>query len=141
MAEVPAASFAVYRDDPAGFARDILGSRWWDAQTEIADALTKHRRVAVKAANGVGKTYLAADLCLWFLYTHTPSVVLTTAPTWRQVEALLWEEIRRRVRAVNVRAELDPTRPKLEGSLLQTKLKITDGHFAMGLSTDEPVRF
>ena len=45
------------------------------------------------------------------------------------------------MRAVNVRAELDPTRPKLEGSLLQTKLKITDGHFAMGLSTDEPVRF
>ena len=89
VAEVPAASFAVYRDDPAGFARDILGSRWWDAQTEIADALTKHRRVAVKAANGVGKTYLAADLCLWFLYTHTPSVVLTTAPTWRQVETLL----------------------------------------------------
>ena len=45
------------------------------------------------------------------------------------------------MRAVNVRAERDPTRPKLEGSLLQTKLKITDGHFAMGLSTDEPVRF
>ena len=136
-----AAGFAAYRDDPAGFARDILGSKWWDAQTEIADALTKHRRVAVKAANGVGKTYLAADLVLWFLYTHTPSVVLTTAPTWRQVESLLWEEIRRRMRAVNVRAELDPTRPKLSGSLLQTKLKIADGHFAMGLSTDEPVRF
>ena len=137
----PAGTFAAYRDDPAGFARDVLGSRWWDAQAEIADALTKHRRVAVKAANGVGKTYLAADLCLWFLYTHTPSVVLTTAPTWRQVESLLWEEIRRRMRAVNFRAELDPSRPKLDGSLLQTKLKIADGYFAMGLSTDEPVRF
>ena len=136
-----AGTFAAYRDDPAGFARDILGSRWWGAQAEIADALTKHRRVAVKAANGVGKTYLAADLVLWFLYTHTPSVVLTTAPTWRQVESLLWEEIRRRMRGVNFRAELDPSRPKLDGSLLQTKLKIADGHFAMGLSTDEPVRF
>ena len=135
------ADFAVYRDDPAGFARDVLGSRWWTAQTEIADALTRHRRVAVKAANGVGKTFLAADLCLWFLHTHAPSVVLTTAPTWRQVESLLWEEIRRRVRTVNVLAERDATKPKLEGALLQTKLKIAEGHFAMGLSTDEPVRF
>ena len=134
-------AFAAYRDDPAGFARDILGSEWWAAQEEIAGLLAANRRVAVKAANGVGKTFLAADLLIWFLYTHSPSVVLTTAPTWRQVESLLWEEVRRRVHTVNVRAELDPTRPKLPGSLLQTKLKVGEGHFAMGLSTDEPVRF
>ena len=134
-------SFAAYRDDPAGFAKDVLGSDWWEAQAEIANLLSNHRRVAVKAANGVGKTYLAADLLLWFLYSHVPSVVLTTAPTWRQVESLLWEEVKRRVHTVNVRAERDPTRPKLPGNLLQTKLKIGEGHFAMGLSTDEPVRF
>ena len=134
-------ALAAYRDDPAGFARDILGSEWWAAQEEIAGLLATNRRVAVKAANGVGKTFLAADLLIWFLYTHSPSVVLTTAPTWRQVESLLWEEVRRRVHTVNVRAELDATRPKLPGSLLQTKLKVGEGHFAMGLSTDEPVRF
>ncbi len=38
-------------------------------------------------------------------------------------------------------AETDPTRPRLEGTLLQTRLKRDEGHFAMGLSTDEPVRF
>src|SRR5581483_9364979 len=77
----------------------------------------------------------------WFLYCHRPAVVLTTAPTWRQVESLLWEEIRRRFHRVQARAEADPSRPRLEGSLLQTRLKVADGHFAMGLSTDEPVRF
>jgi len=57
------------------------------------------------------------------------------------VESLLWEEIRRRFHRVQARAEADPSRPRLEGSLLQTRLKVADGHFAMGLSTDEPVRF
>ena len=128
-------------DDPAGFARQVLGSTWWKAQEEIARLLAESRRVAVKAANGVGKTYLAADLVLWFLYCHRPSIVLTTAPTWRQVESLLWEEIRKRHRTVNARAEMDPSLPALEGSLLQTRLKIAEGHFALGLSTDEPVRF
>src|SRR5581483_11508696 len=138
---VAAPDFTPYRTDPARFAREVLGSRWWQAQEEIAALVAGHRRVAVKAANGVGKTYLAADLTLWFLYCHRPSIVLTTAPTWRQVESLLWEEIRRRHNTVNVAAEVEPARPKLEGSLMQTRLKIADGHFAMGLSTDEPVRF
>ncbi len=133
--------FSRYRHDPVGFAREILGSRWWSAQENIARLLARNRRVAVKAANGVGKTYLAADLALWFLYSNPDSVVLTTAPTWRQVETLLWNEIRRRHSSVNGLAEREPGRPALEGSLLQTRLKISEAHFAMGLSTDEPVRF
>lgn len=131
----------IYRAEPERFAREVLGSRWWSGQTEIAKMLSKHRRVAVKAANGVGKTYLAADIVLWFLYCHRPSVVLTTAPTWRQVESLLWEEIHRRFRRTNALAEMEPGRFALEGTLLQTRLKVAEGHFAMGLSTDEPVRF
>ena len=81
--------FAAYRRDPAGFAREVLGSTWWRAQEETARLVARQRRVAVKAANGVGKTYLAADIVLWFLYCHAPSVALTTAPTWRQVETRL----------------------------------------------------
>lgn len=131
----------IYRAEPERFAREVLGSRWWKGQIEIANLLSQHRRVAVKAANGVGKTYLAADIVLWFLYCHRPSVVLTTAPTWRQVESLLWEEIHRRFRRVNALAEREHERFALEGTLLQTRLKVSEGHFAMGLSTDEPVRF
>jgi hypothetical protein len=129
--QTTALKFEKYRNDPAGFARDILKSEWWEAQQQVASLLAQHRRVAVKAANGVGKTFLAADLTLWFLYCHSPGIVLTTAPTWRQVENLLWSEIRRRFQQVNT----------LPGTLLQTKLKLDENHFAMGLSTDEPVRF
>src|SRR5688572_18649539 len=84
---------ARYRNNPAAFAREVLGSNWWPAQEAIAKDLVHNRRVAVKSANAVGKTYLAADLALWFLYTHQPSIVITFAPTDRQVRLLLWQEI------------------------------------------------
>lgn len=56
------------------------------------------RRVCVCAANGVGKTHLAADLAVSFLLDLAHSIVLTTAPTQRQVEELLWPQIRARLK-------------------------------------------
>lgn len=123
---------AAYRRRPESFAEEVLGSRWWEAQAEVARTVAAHRRTVVKSANGVGKTYLAADLALWFLYTHRPSVVLTTAPTWRQVRYLLWEEIRRRFRGAQV---------PLPGTLRLTQLTVGEGWFALGLATDDGVRF
>ena len=132
--------FTCYQGRPEAFAREVLGSKWWSAQREVAEALCNSRRVAVKAANGVGKTYLAADLLLWFLYSYPGAVVLTTAPTWRQVESLLWEEARRRHRTASWKRSEKGLSP-LGGAVLKTQLKLGDGHFAIGLSTDEPVRF
>ncbi len=121
-----------YRSSPESFADEVLGSRWWSRQRSVAGLVAKHRRTAVKSANGVGKTYLAADLALWFLYTHRPSIVLTTAPTWRQVRHLLWEEIRKRMRSA---------RTPLPGTLLNTRISAGEGWFALGLATDDPVKF
>ena len=47
--------FARYREYPAGYARDVLGARWWDKQIEAATALVRHKRVFVKASHSVGK--------------------------------------------------------------------------------------
>ena len=109
-AETHRSSMAQYRNNPAKFAHRILGSRWWARQEDIAKALVAHRRVVVKSANGVGKTYLAADLVLWFLYAFQPAIVLTTAPTWRQVRHVLWEEIRKRFNQANSYISPFPTR-------------------------------
>ncbi len=125
-------SEAKYRSDPARFAREVLGTEWWSSQRKIANAVARNRRTVVKSANGVGKTFLAADLALWYLYTHRPSVVITTAPTWRQVRNLLWEEIRRRVAG---------SRKRLGGKLLTTRLTLAEGWFAIGMATDDAVRF
>ncbi len=91
-----------YRSRPAAFAREVLGSEWTAKQEEIARMVRRCRRVAVKSANGVGKTYLAADLALWFLYTHENSIVLTIAPTNRQVRFALWKEIHARLRTARL---------------------------------------
>src|SRR5262249_21699919 len=53
--------FAKSRENPYAFARDILGSTWWRMQREVAESVVNHRRIVVKSANGVGKTFLAAD--------------------------------------------------------------------------------
>ena len=127
-----AKKMAAYRKRPERFAREVLGSSWWSKQREAAEMVAWNRRVAVKSANGVGKTYLAADLALWFLYSHRPSIVLTTAPTWRQVRYMLWEEIRRRFAGARV---------PLQGKLRVVRLDAGDGSYALGLATDDAVKF
>lgn len=75
------------------------------------------------------------------LYCLSPTLMTGSPLTVRKIETLLWAEIRRRFRSVQAAAEQAGTECALEGSLTQTRLKIAEGHFAMGLSTDEPVRF
>lgn len=88
------------RDDPEVFFKEVLGWTPWAKQAEIARAVAAAvrgagpRRVAVRSGNGVGKTALAARLMLWALQSHPSSVVVTTAPTQRQVTELLWREAR-----------------------------------------------
>jgi hypothetical protein len=50
--------------------------------------------VKVNAGHSVGKTSLAAVAVLWWYYTRPRSVIITTAPTQRDVVDLLWTEIR-----------------------------------------------
>jgi phage terminase large subunit len=120
-----------YREKPNAFAHAVLGSRWWSAQQEVAASLARHRRVLVRSGHGLGKTYLAADLALWFLYTNHPAVVLTTAPTARQVEQVLWAEIHRR---------FYNAKHRLPGRLLRTRLDLGGGSFALGFSTESRAR-
>jgi hypothetical protein len=84
-----------YQTNPVRFVREVLGSELWSRQVEILEAIRDHPQVTVRSGHGVGKTFVAACAALWWLYSFRPSLVLTTAPTARQVESLLWGEIRR----------------------------------------------
>ena len=75
--------------EPLPFAREVLNVKLWSKQEDVLSALTGHRRVAVKSGNGLGKGFSAAVAVLWFLYCHDPAVVLSTAPTFRQVRHIL----------------------------------------------------
>lgn len=120
------------RRDPVFFVRRVLGGDPWEKQEEVLNAVRDHRRVAVRACHGVGKTKVAAWVALWFLYCHRNSKVITTAPTWHQVENLLWREIH---------AAHATSRIPLGGKVLQTQIELGKQWFALGLSTDKPERF
>ena len=60
---------------PVAFAREVLGVQLWAKQEEVLNALTTHRRVAVKAGNGLGKGFCAAVAVLWFIHTHQDAAV------------------------------------------------------------------
>ena len=117
---------------PEEFARKVLRVRLWDKQLELLRALPQHRRVAVKAGNGLGKGFSAAVAVLWFLHTHDPAIVLSTAPTFRQVRYILWRQIHTLYRrAPDV----------LQGKLLDTRWELGDDRYAMGISADTADQF
>ena len=117
---------------PEVFAREVLRVELWEKQKELLRALPLHRRVAVKAGNGLGKGFSAAVAVLWFLHTHEPAIVLTTAPTFRQVRYILWRQIHTLYRrAPDV----------LMGKLLDTRWELGDARYAMGISADSADQF
>lgn len=84
-----------YAFDPVAYSEEVLGVSWWAKQQQIAELLlTPPYRVLVKASHSVGKTFLGGGLVNWWFDSFDPSITLTTAPTDRQVQDLLWKEVR-----------------------------------------------
>ena len=117
---------------PVEFAGDVLGVELWAKQRELLSALPAHHRVAVKSGNGLGKGFSAAVAVLWFLYTHDQAIVLSTAPTFRQVRYILWRQIHSLYRRAP---------ETLGGRLLDTRWELDDDRYALGLSADGPDQF
>jgi hypothetical protein len=82
-----------YLDDPVGWVRDRLGEFLWSKQREIIEALVTHRYVAVKSAHDTGKSHTASRAVCWFLDVKNDPFGTTTAPTTKQVHAILWRYI------------------------------------------------
>jgi phage terminase large subunit len=89
-------------DDPVMFIEDVLGEKLWWKQKQIVESVRDNKRTCVASCHGSGKTNVAARCALWWLYTHPNSVVVTTAPTLRQVTKQLWKEIRIACRRANL---------------------------------------
>lgn len=105
----------------------------WDKQHEVFESVVQHKRTAVKSGNAVGKTLISAEITLWFLLSYFPRAkVVITAPTWHQVEEIIWNEIA----SLYNRALLP-----IGGKLLNTSLEFNEDCFAIGISTNEVNRF
>lgn len=121
-----------WKKDPVYRHYSFSNKRLWSKQEEILHAIRKHKRVCVKSGNTVGKSFIAADVVMDWLITRQPSKVITTAPTFHQVETILWREIRHACYTSKIPLGVEP---------LQTELKFSDEWFAAGISTDNPVNF
>jgi hypothetical protein len=118
-------------ENPSLFARVMLGHDVWSKQHEILQSVATSPRTAVKACHASGKTFTAAESVLWWVTRHQQAIAVTTAPTWTQVERLLWGEICNSV----YRSRIAFPKPAA------TSLQLGPGRYAIGLSTNEGVRF
>jgi hypothetical protein len=115
---------ARYRDDPVSWVRDRLGEHLWSKQRNIAESVRDHRRTAVKSCHDSGKSYVASRIAAHWLDTHPAgeAFVVSTAPTYAQVHAILWEEIRKTAKTAAARGEPLPGKV-----FLSDEWKLDDG--------------
>lgn len=138
-------SFARFHDDPVGFCRDVLGFEPWEGTREDGELVGQQRImrevaendfVTVPAGRAVGKSRLDAALALWFCLTRGPNArVILTAPTYRQVQLILWEEIRLLVQGAKIAI------PGELAKMASTGFRASDGSQIVGITAERPEAF
>jgi hypothetical protein len=85
----------IYKTDIKRWAKDKLGYHLWNKQVEIAEALLKYQRVAVKSGHGVGKSFMASVIIAWWVDTrrNLDSIAVSSAPVQDQL-SIIWEYLR-----------------------------------------------
>jgi reverse gyrase len=94
--------------DPVEWTRDKTGVNLWSKQREISYSVQKNQLTAVKSGHGVGKSFTTSNLASWWVDTHPvdDTLVVSTAPSSRQVGAIMWEEIRKIHRKAGLAGEV-----------------------------------
>lgn len=118
--------------DPMVFFDSVLWCSYWSKQSEIITAVRDNQRVTVKSCFGVWKTYICARIALWFQFAYSDSIVITTAPTHRQIENVLWRELRSAYKKSKI---------PLGWKMNKTKFEIDERWYMLGLSSDEESNF
>lgn len=90
---------ADYFDNPVLWAKDFLGIQLWSKQAEVAMAVVTDKNTVVKAGHEVGKSFLAGVLICWWVDTRWQQpggcFVVSTAPSTKQINAIVWREVRK----------------------------------------------
>lgn len=87
----------IYFRRPDLWARDVLGVTLWSKQVEIAMSIVDNKSTMVAASHSVGKSYLTAVICCWWIDVHPigEARVISTAPTNAQVKGIIWRDIQK----------------------------------------------
>lgn len=117
------------RKDPMFALKRIQGLKTVEAyQERLAKAVWEHERVAVRSCHCMGKTWTMARIVLAIGSAYPGAKIVTTAPTARQVELLLWSEIR---------AGHAASRVPLGGKMLTKQWQFTADWWAVGFTTQK----
>jgi len=129
------------KKDYSVFVEKVLRIRMWSGMRMILDHVRLNKRVSIRACHGISKTFTAAVLAVTFFNLFPDCVVITTAPTGRQVKNLLWKEINGIYarNAINYDKGLVPI--QLRGVCLTTQVNSNSNKFPdsymIGFSTDK----
>ena len=117
-----------WRHDGHLWVKDRLDEFLWSKQIEIMESVRDNRFTAVQACHGPGKSRIASRIAAWWMETHPPgqAKVVSTAPTFPQVETILWSEINDA--ALRAAARGNP----FNGRVLATEWKIGNQTLAFG---------
>ena len=124
---------AKWQNQPDWFVTQRLGVKPRPEQRKLLNALCNNPWVAVDAPKGSGKTYAAALAVIWWLMAYDDhTIVITTAPTYRQVKNQIWREIHKIYRRNKL---------LIGGNLNQTSLELGIRRYALGFATNAGERF
>ena len=116
--------------DPVAFVREVLRERPYSKQVEILSAVARSRRVSVVGCNGSGKDWAAARAVLWWTQSRAPAKAIVTGPTTRQVDDIVWNEIR---------VAYGQAPERLGGRMFRTsRYQLDEQSFALGFATNSP---
>ena len=119
-----------YSGLPVEFVEEMLGDKPYEKQEEVLRGVAESRRTSVVGCNGSGKDWAAARAVLWWLHTRSPSKAVVTGPTSRQVDHIVWNEMRQ------AHAGSDG---RLKGRMFKSsRYEVDDTTFAIGFATDSP---
>lgn len=115
---------------PVKFQRSALKRELWAKQQEIVRAIDSSPKsvVAVKGCHGSGKTFAVSGFVPYFLLKDPTAILLTIAPTLRQVK-LMWNEINA---ALDLMPAYFPDRSSLG-------VRLSDHNYALGFSAAKGV--
>ncbi len=115
-----------FQRNPFLFIEDVLGVENLESyQRSAIQTIWDNDRTAIRACHDLGKTFLVARIAMTFLNVFPNSKVITTAPTFNQVERILWSELR----AAHAKAKWP-----LGGKLNMTDWTFNPEWFALGFS-------
>ena len=110
------------------FVERVLGEKPYEKQREMLRLMDSDaRRISVVGCNGSGKDWTTARIVLWWVHKFSPAMAIVTGPTLRQVEDIVWNELRF---AYGKAADRFP------GKMLKLRYELDEKTFAMGFTSN-----